>query len=156
MAAPRKEKAYEKHAWMILFAIGLFSLVTSFPPLFGVDPDPARIEGIAGMTMSELRASNPKFLDVVAFLLQAYGLVTLVWSVLVIAISMTAYRRGEKWAWYAFWSLPAYFVVSTAILLTIGPTPLETVLLPLFVILSLLGLLLPIRKFFPKKQAVIS
>ena len=145
------EKAYEKHAWILLFAIGLLVLVSSFPLLFGVDPDPARIEGIVGMTMSELRASNPEFLDLITFSVRTYGLVSLAWSFLIIAISVTAYRKGEKWAWYAFWSLPAFYIASTAILLSVGPTPLELILLPLLVILSLLGLLLPYRKFFPRK-----
>ena len=148
MAVPRAEKAYEKHAWIILFAIGLFGLVTSLPLLLGIDPDPTRIEGIIGMTMSELEASNPRFLDFVTFSLQTYGLVNIAWYFLITAISVTAYRRGEKGVWYALWSLPAFYVGSTAILLSIGATLLELVLLPLLVILSLLGLLLPYRKFF--------
>jgi hypothetical protein len=151
MSASRSERVYEKRSWILLFTIGIFSLVTSIPPLFGVDPDPARIEGIIGMSMDELADTIPEFLDVIGFLLGAYGLVSLVWSILVIAISMTAYRRGERWAWYAFWSLPAYFIGSTVILSRFGLTSVELVLLPLFVALSFSGLLLPIRKFFPKK-----
>jgi len=143
------EKAYEKHAWILLFAIGLLGLVSALPLLFGVDPDPARIEGIIGMTMSEVKVSNPRFFDLVTFSLRVVGLGNLGYTFLIIAISVTAYRRGEKWAWYALWSLPAFYIASTAILLSIGPTPLELVLLPLLVILSLLGLLLPYRKFFP-------
>ena len=100
---------------------------------------------------SELGASNPGFLDLITFSLRTYGLLSLAWYFLVIAISVTAYRRGEKWAWYALWSLPAFYVVSTAILLSIGPTLVELVLLPLLVIVSLLGLLLPCQKFFPGK-----
>jgi hypothetical protein len=151
MSASRAERVYEKRAWILLFAIGILGLVTSIPPLFGVDPDPARIEGIIGMSMDELAASNPEFLDLIVFLLGAYGLVNLVWSILVIAISMTAYKQGKRWAWYAFWSLPAYFIGSAAILSRFGLTSIELVLLPLLVVLSISGLLLPIRKFFPKE-----
>ena len=31
--------------------------------------------------------------------------------VLTLAVALTAYRRGERWAWLAFWVWPAFFVV---------------------------------------------
>ena len=140
-------KAYERHAWILIFAIGLLGLAGSLPSLFGVDLDPARKEGIIGMTMSELRESNPRFIDLITYSNRGYSLINFAWAILIIAISMTAYRRGEKWAWFAFWSLPAFFLVSAAILLSLGATLMEFVLLPLLVIFSLLGL--PYRRFFP-------
>ena len=30
---------------------------------------------------------------------------------LTVAITLTAYRRGERWAWLAFWVWPAFFVL---------------------------------------------
>jgi hypothetical protein len=32
-------------------------------------------------------------------------------TVLALAIAPTAFRRGERWAWVAFWIWPAFFVV---------------------------------------------
>ncbi len=149
------EKAYEKHAWILLFAIGVFGLVTSLPLLLGVDPDPARIEGIIGMTMSELRASNPRFLDLVTYSVRTYGLVNLAWSFLIIAISVTAYRKGEKWAWCAFWSLPAFYVVSTAILLSIGPIPFGARFVTAACNLEPLGTALTLQEVLPGKVAAV-
>jgi hypothetical protein len=31
--------------------------------------------------------------------------------VLTVAIATTAFRRGERWAWFAFWVWPMFFVV---------------------------------------------
>ena len=31
--------------------------------------------------------------------------------VLTVAIALTAYRRGERWAWLAFWAWPAFFII---------------------------------------------
>ena len=31
--------------------------------------------------------------------------------VLTVAIAATAFRRGERWAWFAFWVWPMFFVV---------------------------------------------
>ena len=31
--------------------------------------------------------------------------------VITVAIAATAFRRGERWAWFAFWVWPVFFVV---------------------------------------------
>lgn len=38
----------------------------------------------------------------------SYGMVAVV---LTIAIAVTAFRRGELWAWLAFWVWPVFFVI---------------------------------------------
>ena len=157
------EKAYEKHAWKILFALGVWFLVFALPALLGVDPDPIHSERIIGMELSELEASNPIFFDLYVFDLRNVGLFMLVFAILAMAISVTAYRRGEKWAWYALWSFPGLFIGLITVDITAGATLTVLALvggrgvlqegLPILegmLILSLLGLLLPYRKFFPK------
>jgi len=64
-------------------------------------------------------------------------------------LSLTAYRKGERWAWYILWSVPVFFLGFVAIAMSIGASGLLP-FLTLFVVLSLLGLLLPFRRFFPK------
>ena len=141
----------EKHAWILPFAIGVIFLPVAVPNLLGLDPDPATAETIIGMTFSELKASNPSLSDYVLYYVRFSGLSDLGFVFLIIAVSVTAYRRGEKWAWYAFWSIPAFFIVSTAIVLSIGPPLFDLVAVTLFVILGLLGQLLSYRKFFGGK-----
>ncbi len=158
-----KEKVYERHAWKLLFAMGVVFLVLGAPLLFGVHLDPIHEERILGMTIEELEASDPRFFDLFIFNVISGGVLFLGIAILVMAISMTAYRRGEKWAWYALWSIPAMFIGFMALWINAGAT--LTVLavvggrgvleegLPIFkflLIVSLLGLLLPFRRFFPK------
>ncbi len=114
MAAPRKEKAYEKYAWIIFLVLGIGLLVYS---LFNF---------LAGNSPSSYEPQ-------------------LGWSVLVIAISFNSYRRGEKWAWYAFWINVVEGGLFYADARFWGDA--------LAVVIVLLGLFLPYRKFFPKKQA---
>jgi hypothetical protein len=33
---------------------------------------------------------------------------------LIVAVSVTSYRRGEKWAWYALWILPLHTALDMA------------------------------------------
>ena len=151
------------HAWKIHFALGVVFLVLGVPALFGVQLDPIHEERILGMTLEELEASDPRFFDLFVFDLRGGALVFLGFAILAMAISATAYRRGEKWAWYALWSFPAVIVgfitlwinagaTLTVLALVGGRGVLEEALpiFELFLILSLLGLLLPYRKFFPK------
>ena len=145
------EKVYEKYAWILLFAIGVIFLVSAVPHTLGINTDPETVERIIGMTLNELKDSNPGFFDLHIFYFRFGGLSDLGFAFFITAISLTAYRKGEKWAWYALWFLPAYFTGSAAITMSIESSLSLLLPLTMFVILSLLGLLLPYRKFFPNK-----
>ena len=151
MTALRSEKVYEKYAWIIIFAIGLITLLTGIPHIMGVNTDPTTAEGIIGMTLDELKASNPGFFNLYDFYFRFGGLSDMAFGFLVTVISATAYRMGKRWAWYSIWSIPAFFLASAAITMSVDPS--SSSILPfvtLFVILSLFGLFLPFRRFFPK------
>ena len=120
MAAPRKEKAYEKYAWLALLIAGLFA----FPAAFF-----ALSEGI----------NLGSFVDTVFAVLTTY-------------LSVTGYRRGRKWAWFALLYAPPYFLVE-AYLLNVPPY-FDWGFAAFSALLSAVGLVLPYRKFFPKKQPV--
>lgn len=69
-------------------------------------------------------------------------------AILTMAISSTAYRRAERWAWYAFWYWPI-FLAAAALYTWPG-----ALLVP-FLIISVLALLLPYRNFFPQRPEVL-
>jgi hypothetical protein len=148
-----KLKAYEKHAWMLISAIGVLTLVSAAPHALGFNTDPATAERIVGMALSELKASYPRFFDLYDFYFRGGGLSDMGFGFLVLMLSLTAYRKGERWAWYVLWSVPVYFLGFAAIAMSIGPSASDLIpFITLFVILSLLGLLLPFRRFFPKRD----
>ena len=151
MTTPRVEKFYEKYAWVLISAVGVLTLVGGAPHAFGMNTDPATVERIVGMTLSELKASNPLFYDLYNFYFRFGGLSDMGFGFFVTLISSTVYRRGERWAWYALWAVPVFFLGSSAIAMSLGPSSGDLLSFTLlFVILSLLGLLLSFRKFFPK------
>lgn len=144
-------KVYEKYAWILLFAIGVIIIVTAVPHAFGINTDPETVQRISGMTLNELKDSNPAFFNLYIFYFSFGGLSDLAFAFFIIVISLTAYRKGEKWAWYALWFIPAYFIGCAAITMSIESSLSLLLPITMFVILSLLGLLLPYRKFFPSK-----
>ena len=153
MEEPTREKFYEKYAWVILFVIGILIFFGGIPHMFGNNSDPELVEIISGKTIQELKSSTPLFFDLYNFYFSGGGLSDVGVGFFLIVVSMFAYRTGQKWAWYSYWFVPLFFI---GWLFLISPLPdlaqsMMFVPLILFVVSSLLGLLLPIRKFFPKK-----
>ena len=149
---PRPEKAYEKHAWIILFAWGIFGVIGG--SLNIVEPTPEIIrdfEPITGTMWSELLATNPRAATFIDFTLRSAGILILAISLLMVALSLKAYRKGEKWAWYALWTYPVYLGLFVVRDLTYGAGTTTLVGEVVLMAVVLVGLLLPYRKFFPKK-----
>ena len=145
-------RVYEKYGWLIFIALGLLWLIVGLNQLFTPDAVFSNdVQRITGMSLSELEASNPESIELVHFLFGAIGNLKISWSFLVLAVTLTGYRRGEKWAWYTLWLAPA-ILVSQGIIDSILLGDINEMLqwIPITSI-SLLGLLIPIRKFFPKK-----
>jgi hypothetical protein len=148
------EKIYEKHAWLIFLIIGIMAAAAGLPHALGVNTDPTLVQSISGQTIDEIKNSQPLFFNLYNFYFSGGGLSDLGFAFFLIVISLTAYRKGQKWAWYAFWFVPAYFLAWIALSLTLPPASQSSLLPPLIVIvvLSLFGLFLPFRKFFPGKE----
>jgi hypothetical protein len=65
-------------------------------------------------------------------------------------ITVMAYRHRERWAWFALWYYPVFWI---AHLLGSLPPGKDQVHQIVFIVLSLVGLLLPLRQFFPRNTA---
>jgi len=146
------ERIHEKYGWVIYLALGLLWLVVGLSQIF--NPDELindEIQSVTGMSLSELEVSNPVAIKLVRFLFGTIGNLKINWSFLVLAITLTGYRRGEKWAWYTMWLAPA-ILVGQGIFNSVFLGDINEMLpwIPITSI-SLLGLLVPIRKFFPRK-----
>jgi hypothetical protein len=129
MAASR-EKGYEKNAWILIFIAALLIIISGiglWPSL--QSPWPASYPAAA---VTDLNLSQEEL-----------GLSWIFWGILVAAVAWTSYRKGERWSWYALWSLPAASVL-------IGLLVAGSFDIPITAFLTVPGLLLPIRKFFPK------
>lgn len=101
------EKSYERYAWISLFAVAvIFALFGVGDLALGTASDPAIVEGIIGMTPEEIGATEPRVLVLIDQQVRASGAAFLILSLLAAAVAWTSYRGGEKWAWYALWTLP--------------------------------------------------
>ncbi len=62
---------------------------------------PAAYEGYTGGSWSELVSAAPLVASYVTVLYRMYGIYCVLFGVMGSAIAVTAFRRGERWAWWA-------------------------------------------------------
>ena len=148
-----KERLYEKYAWVIFLGIGVLVLAGGIPHMFGMNTDPALVTSIAGQTIEEIQTTSPLLFDLYDFYFRGGGLSDIGVAFFLIAISLCAYRKGERWSWFALWFVPVFFSLWLIVGLTLPAEAWAALQPPLivFIILSIAGLLLPFRRFFPKK-----
>jgi hypothetical protein len=80
--------------------------------------------------------------------LRAIGVASIGMGMFGLLITTNSYRRRERWAWFALWYYPVFW---TAHLVGGLPPGKDHVHQVVFIVLSLAGLLLPVREFFPRR-----
>jgi len=64
-------------------------------------------------------------------------------------LTLVPYRRAERWAWAVLWYYPVFWMLHLVGGLPPGTDHVHQVV---FIVLSLVGLLLPVRAFFPPRR----
>lgn len=82
--------------------------------------------------------------------LRAIGVALIGMGMFGVLITTIAYRRRERWAWFALWYYPVFWTVHLVGGLPPGKDHVHQIV---FIVLSLGGLLLPVREFFPRREA---
>lgn len=80
-------------------------------------------------------------------LMRADGLASIGAGLFGVMITWVPFRRQERWAWFTLWFYPLFWAVHLAARLPPGKDHIHQVV---FIVLSLAGLLLPVRRFFPR------
>jgi hypothetical protein len=62
---------------------------------------PAGYEGYSGESWSELLRASPTTANYMIVLFRMYGIYCVLFGLMGSAITLTAFRRGERWAWWA-------------------------------------------------------
>ena len=62
---------------------------------------PAGYEGFTGSSWSELVSTAPTTAGYIGLLFRMYGVFNVLFGLMAIAITVTAFRRGDGWAWWA-------------------------------------------------------
>ena len=107
---------FERHAWKVFAGLGV--IVASFG-VGDMASGGASLEAseavlfntMAGTTWAELRVADPGAAKFIDYLWRAEGAALVAVGLLTLAISATALRHGERWAWYAMWVFPLWIAL---------------------------------------------
>lgn len=140
----RSEKAYVRYAWIIFVVLPGFHFVFGLAMIFA----PAAY--FESLLESAVPGSEATALLTPGSLSHAgahVGSVFVGWALMLEAVALYGYRRGERWSWYALAYLPVLFAYDASLHL---PRLEDMALQLLFLGVALLGLILPFRRFFPR------
>lgn len=101
----------ERAAWTLPLVAGLLAVASGLYLVVAGRPEPGELAGFSslGTTWEEMVATDPGLAGYIGQLFVFLGAVFTVTGVLIAAISATAFRRGERWAWYGLGTLlPLY------------------------------------------------
>jgi hypothetical protein len=101
---------WRREAWLVILIAdaglllwgALAALIpTSLPGPGGAAILPAGYDGYTNGSWQQLTAASPDAAGYVTLLFRMYGIYIVAFSVLAMAIAANAFRRGERWAWWA-------------------------------------------------------
>src|SRR5260370_38915545 len=165
MASARSPSVYQKYAWTLLFVFWALHLVLSVRDFFPSLQDfclvclpgsQTAIQSSTGMAWSQLATTNPRFANFLASALVDDGISGVGLAVFGMVVSLTSFRKGEKWAWYVSWSMPIGILAAQLNVDQLTGSVFVIILAIAFVLVSLLALFLPYRLFFPNRAANVS
>lgn len=98
---PEEERA--SRAWLIFFLIGWIAIVVGIAYLLVPEPwlmDRRANERLLDMSFEELLQQVPTLPSYLVVIYRFFGLYLLGFGMVTAAVAATAFRRGERWAWW--------------------------------------------------------
>src|SRR5262245_29892042 len=101
---------WRRYAWLILliadagllaWGLGAAAIPGHLPGPGGAPILPAGYEGYTGGSWDQLAATLPKTAGYITLIFRMYGIYIVAFGLLAVAIAATAFRRGDRWAWWA-------------------------------------------------------
>ncbi len=158
LSNPKSVTFFERHAWIVLLVVILFIGFFGIGDVLGGASDLQNGEknlmhSLTGESWDELRTADPAAANLIEWKFRSDGATLFIVAVLTLAICLTGFRRGERWAWYGMWAIPLWLVLNTLILLsaTTHPeysTPVPVISGTVFFVVWVAMLGLSFRKFF--------
>jgi len=100
----KQENFFEGSAWVLFLVLGVLEILFGAGDMaVGIENDPAILVSATGITPSELKAQDLLIYKAMDHQQKLIGLEFLMTGALISIISLTAFRSGERWAWFTFW-----------------------------------------------------
>jgi hypothetical protein len=154
----KAETFFDRHTWKILLGVSLLIGFFGVSDMVGGASDLQNGETVfmhsmTGMSWNELQAQSPRVANLIDVKFRTDGASLTTIALLSMAICLTGFRKGERWAWMALW-LPVLWMLSTVFFLLMAdklpgygtPVPIISGSILSAIWISMLGL--SYRRFF--------
>ena len=148
----KQENFFARSVWVLFLVLGALEILFGVGDMIaGIENDPAILISATGRTPTELKAQDPLLYNAMDHQQKLIGNMLLMTGLLISIISLTAFRRGARWAWFTFWLIAAQMAFLTISQYLIRQ-PGESLAPPfysgsLFTVLTILWLGLSYRKY---------
>lgn len=153
----QSKRWFQNHAWILILVVSLPFLIFGISALLfglslsdfpvGIPGGPDAVKSLTGVTWDEVLSGDSTTVTLMRGISRVSGLALLGFAIFVIAVSIVPFRKGQRWAWFSLWTVPGFMIGLLLHELQGGFVQMPAV----FLVLSLLGLVLPYRSFFPKR-----
>ena len=113
----KQENFFEGSVWVLFLVLGVLEILFGIGDMIaGIENDPAILISSTGRTPAELKAQDPLIYNAMDQQQKLIGYNLLMTGLLISVVSLTAFRRGARWAWFTFWAIPvsmAFIIVSS-------------------------------------------
>jgi hypothetical protein len=157
---------FDRHAWKVLLGVIVLIGFFGISDMFGGASDLQNGEkvymtGVTGMTWIELKSTSPTVARMIDTIFRTNGASLTTVALLSLAICLSGFRKGERWAWVALWGLPLWMLLTVLFISTVEKQPGAGIPVPvisgsILFIISTSMLLLSSPRFFRKKPISVS
>ena len=154
----KTETIFERHAWKILLVVILFIGFFGVSDMVGGASDlqngeTVLMRSITGTSWNELQVVSPRVANLIDVKFRLDGAAIATIALLSMAVCLTGFRRGERWAWVALWAIPLWTMLTAFFILTVNKlpgsgTPIPVISGSIFAVICVSMLGLSYRRFF--------
>jgi hypothetical protein len=108
-----------------------------------------------------LKATSPTVARLIDTIFRTNGATLATVALLSLAICLTAFRKGERWAWFTLWALPLWMALTVFYIATVekqpgAGTPVPVISRSILFVISAFMLLISSPRFFQKNPISVS
>jgi hypothetical protein len=149
---------FERFSWLALLGVSVIIGLFGVGDMLGGAADlqngeTVMMHSLTGLSWNELQAVSPGAANLIDLKFRTDGAALATLALLSAAICLTGWRRGERWAWYVLWAIPAWMALTalftwSAVKHPEYGTPIPVISGAIFLVLWVTVLALSYRRFF--------
>jgi hypothetical protein len=110
-----------RYGWVLVFVAGVIDVVRAlFLAAFPAPLDNPGVLSLTGLTWRAIQQQSPAAAKLTSYFIGQFGVQETFLGLLVMGLSATGLKKGDRWTWYLLWLAPLAFLAYAASNFSIG------------------------------------